>query len=246
MPRGRPARLHVLDFGTFQVNAGRRIGIPGFLILTDAAEAILFDTRFPPAYGPDALAAGRADRLDGFGHLVGFGRRNLLAGQLALLGLTPADIALTILSHSHIDHVGGLAEVTHAPIVLTARDRAEPRPLYYGDARPLTWPEARYHTIAAATDLCPGLSLIPTPGHTPGHLSARLDLPRTGPVILAADALSRASEPAEGFPEAMHPQAAAASGQRLLTLARDTGAMLIYGHSPEQWPTLVKAPGFYD
>jgi N-acyl homoserine lactone hydrolase len=84
--------------------------------------------------------------------------------------------------------------------------------------------------------------LIPTPGHTPGHLSAILDLPTSGQVILAADAINRASEPDEGFADAADPAAAQTSAARLLGLP----GLLIYGHDPGQWPTLRKAPAFYD
>jgi N-acyl homoserine lactone hydrolase len=247
MIAGAVSRLIVLDFGLFRVTAARPprvIGIPGFLIETDAGQRILFDTGFPPDYATDGTAASARDGLGSFGELLAFGPGNLLAGQLARCGLSPADIDLTVLSHGHIDHVGGLAEVTHAPILLTAAERAEPRPLYFGDARPLLWPAARYLTLDGETCLCPGLTLVPTPGHTPGHLSALLHLPRTGPVVLTADALSRPSEPDEGFPEAMDPAAAQDSAATLL--ARVPGAMVVYGHCPRQWPGLRKAPAFYD
>ena len=127
---------------------------------------------------------------------------------------------------------------------MTARERADPCPSYFGTARPMEWPDAHYHVIDRDTPVCAGLTLIPTPGHTPGHLSAILDLPDTGPVILAADAINRASEPAEGFPDAEDPEAARASADRLLSLAPE--ALLIYGHDPAQWTTLRKAPAFLD
>ena len=213
---------------------------------TDAGARILIDTGFPPAYADDAAAAGRADGLDGFGAVEVLTRDNLLPGQLAHLGLTPADIDLTILTHGHIDHVGGLAQVAHAPILMTARERAEPRPLYHGDARPLDWPDAEYLLIDADTEICDGLIVTPTPGHTPGHLSALVDLPATGPVLLAADAISRPAELLDRFPDAMDPEAAIASGARLLALAEQARAMLIFGHHPGQWPHLPKAPAFLD
>lgn len=247
LPAASPIRrLYVLDFGLFKVNEdGRVVGIPGFLMQTEAGQNILFDTGFPPHYATDAHVAGRLDGLDSFGHVVRLGAENLLAGQLALLDLTPADIDLTILSHGHVDHVGGLAEVAHAPILMTAREKAEPRPLYHGDHRPLEWPEAAYHLIDDDTEICPGLILIPTPGHTHGHLSALLILPDTGPTILTADALSRPTEAMEGFAGAADEAAARASASRLFDLARDAGAFVIWGHSPAQWPMLRRAPEFY-
>lgn len=238
---GKLSRLFVLDLGRFEVRGGERvIGIPGFLLQTDRGANILFDTGFPPDYLTDPARPGQ-DGLPRFGRLLDYRPEQTAEGALALLGIAPADIDLTILSHGHIDHVGSLPLFAHAPILMTARERAEPAPLYFGSARPIPWPDATYHLIDADTPVCDGLALIPTPGHTAGHLSALLTLPDDRHVILAADAINRASEPAEGFPDADDPVAAKASANRLLSLA-PPGAHLIYGHDPSQWPTLPKAP----
>jgi N-acyl homoserine lactone hydrolase len=238
---GHIARLLVLDFGSFEVRGGERvIGIPGFLMETDRGQRILFDTGFPPDYltNPDRPSQ---DGLPQFGRLIDFSADQTAAGALGRLGLAPSDIDLVVLSHSHIDHVGSLPLFAHAPIVMTARERAEPKPLYFGQARPMDWPDARYHLIDTDTPVCEGLTLIPTPGHTAGHQSALVTLPDGRSVILAADAINRASEPAEGFADADDPAAAQASASRLLSVAPPE-ALLIYGHEPAQWPLLPKAP----
>jgi N-acyl homoserine lactone hydrolase len=226
--------VDLLDLGRFDVGPGkRRILIPGFLLTTAAERHLLFDTGFPPAYAEDERAMALADGLDRFGRLVGYGPVQTIQGALAAKGLAPADISHVILSHSHIDHVGGLPLFANAEILLTVTERAEPRPLYFGTARPIAWPKARYRRITRATEVCGGLRLIPTPGHTPGHLSALVKLPRQA-LVLAADAINRASEPGEGFPDAMDPAAAALSAEKLMRLARREGAQVIFGHDPDQ------------
>jgi N-acyl homoserine lactone hydrolase len=238
---GKITRLYILDLGLFDVRGGERIiGIPGYLLQTDRGANILFDTGFPPEYLTDPDRPD-TDGLPRFGRLIDYRRDQTAEGALALLGLTRRDIDLVILSHGHIDHVGSLPLFAHAPILLTARERAESAPLYYGSVRPIPWPEATYHLIDADTPVCEGLTLIPTPGHTPGHLSALVTLADGRRVILAADAINRASEPAEAFADSMDPAASQASANYLLSLA-PPDAVLIYGHEPTQWPLLPKAP----
>lgn len=161
---GKITRLYILDLGLFDVRGGERIiGIPAYLMQTDRGQRILMDTGFPPDYLADADRPER-DGLPRFGRLIDFRPDQTAEGALALLGLTPRDIDLVVLSHSHIDHVGSLPLFAHAPVIMTARERAEPAPLYFGSARPIPWPQTTYHLIDADTPVCEGLTLIPTPG----------------------------------------------------------------------------------
>lgn len=235
----RITQAYLLDFGTFDVGPGKRtIGIPGFLLQTDLGAWIMVDTGFPPAYADGPQAAQR-DNLGSFGRLINFTHNNTAAGQLAMMGLTPQDITLLILTHSHIDHVGSLPLFT-CPVLLSAAERAAPKPLYFGQAQPMDWPDLPYIAITQDTQICHGLTALLTPGHTPGHLSLLLTEPSA--LILAADAINRASEPAEGFPDAMDPTTAAQSAARLHALQKAQDAQMIWGHDPAQWLTLPKAP----
>lgn len=228
----RLSRLTILDLGIFDVGPGRRlIPIPGYLLETDRGARILVDTGFDPLYAADPDAAEARDALSAFGRLVDHSATRTLPGQLARLGLAPADITAAVLTHSHIDHVGALPLLS-CPVWLTRAERAEPRPIYWGGRQPLDWPDLPYRTIETETEIARGILLVPTPGHTPGHLSLALRLPGGRAVILAADAINRASEPAEGFADAMDPALAARSAERLFALARQSAAEVVYGHEP--------------
>jgi N-acyl homoserine lactone hydrolase len=238
-------QLAILDYGSFQVHEdGRIIGIPGYCIRV-AQRVILVDTGFPVAYINDPLAAAQADGLTGFGQIYALGQANRPAAQLALLGLRPEAITDMIVTHTHIDHIGGLADFPQAQLIVGVAERALPAPLYWADRRPLAWPDATYRLIDADTEILPGLSILATPGHSPGHLSLMLDLP-TGTVLLTADALSRPAELHERrFAGAWDAAQAEAQALRLMELAATRRATVIFGHDPAQWPLLPKAPQWF-
>lgn len=245
-PGDRVLRLYILDFGLFRVHSGNRvIGICGYLIRTAAGRNILVDTGFPAKYILDPHAATLEDRLETFGAVVSLTEANGLAQQLALAGITPAEVDCLILTHTHIDHVGGIGDFPHAPLVIGRAERACPKPLYWRGAQPFDWPDVETIEIEGDVDICEGLRLLSTPGHSPGHLSLLVETPETGPILLTADAISRPAEVDERFAGSWDEAAAMASAERLLALARRTDALVIYGHWPEQWPTLPKAPAFY-
>jgi len=245
--KGRPARLFVLDYGLFRVHAGPRdIGIVGFLIVTDKGERLLVDGGFPAKYADDPAAATAEDGLGAFGEVLSLTRENRPEAQLAHAGATPGEIDLVLLTHSHIDHLGALFDFPRATLLVAERERALPRPLYWSGGQPWDWPDRETVRLARDTRLGPGCEVLQTPGHAPGQLSLVIDLPRTGTVILASDAISRPAEIDEGFDTAPDPETALASARRLMRLAEERDALVIYGHGPDQWPTLRKAPLFYD
>jgi N-acyl homoserine lactone hydrolase len=244
--RGHPVSLHVLDYGLFKVHAnGRVIGICGFLIRTSEDENVLIDTGFPAKYAQDATAATAEDNLGSFGEVLECGPDNLPAAQLARAGVTPDQITLMIQTHTHIDHVGGLHDFPGVPILMSEAERDLEKPLYWGDVRPIDWPDSPYHLIGDDTRIGPGFQVLHVPGHAPGQLAMLVDLPDTGTVLLTSDAISRAEEIDEKFAGSWNESLARYHGARLMELAVDRGAMIIFGHSPEQWPTLKKAPEAY-
>ena len=189
-------------------------------------------------------AASREDGLESFGRVLHLERENLAAGQLARIGLSPSMIKTLVITHGDIDHVGSLGKFPDATIVVGRAERALGPPRYLEDRRPIAWPEQTYQLVDDDTALCPGVTLLATPGHSPGHLSLLVRLQETGPVLLTGDAISRAGEPEEDFGgNASDPAQAATSACRLLEMAERERAMIVYGHDSDQWPNAPQGFG---
>jgi N-acyl homoserine lactone hydrolase len=238
--------MAILDYGLFKVHEnGRVIGICGYVVQTTEGENVLIDTGFPAKYAKDKAAATAEDGLGAFGQVLELSEANLAPAQLALLDIAPSGVDLMIQSHTHIDHVGFMDAFPGVPILMAAAERALPRPLYWSGRQPMEWPEAEYLLIDADTLIGPGFEVLHVPGHSPGQLAFQLDLPETGTVLLTSDAISRASELDTEFAGSWDPAQAKLNAQALIARASRDRAMLIFGHSPEQWPKLKKAPEWY-
>jgi N-acyl homoserine lactone hydrolase len=123
----------------------------------------------------------------------------------------PKQIDLLILTHTHIDHVGALADFPQAPVVIAAAERALPRPLYWGGLQPLDWPDRAYVVLEGDREIGPGFDrCCRRRVMRPASWRSWLRLPRTGPVLLTSDAISRPAEIDEGFDIAPDPAQRAA------------------------------------
>ncbi len=208
-----------------------------YLVQTSDGQNVLIDTGLPHLQ-PDQAA----DMTE----------ESNVVEQLAQIGLTPDDIDLLVTTHFDMDHAGRLDEFPGVPFV-TQRSHYDwalthPRP----QRARAKWDVKidRFHFVNGDTELLPGLRLIETSGHNPGHQSVLVTLPKTGKVLLAIDAVPRAlmfsRERVDG-PMHVDQDAAYASTLKLLDLAKSEGAALVvFGHDGEQWNTLKKLPEFYD
>jgi glyoxylase-like metal-dependent hydrolase (beta-lactamase superfamily II) len=139
------------------------------------------------------------------------------ATQLALLGHAPASVRWVVLSHLHTDHVGGLHGFTSAE-VLVSRPEWERATDLRARARlrgylPQYWPAGVHPVLVDFTGPPVGpfpasydvagdrsLLLVPTPGHTPGHM-ALIVQGDDDSFLLAGDLAESADAVAEREPE---------------------------------------------
>jgi glyoxylase-like metal-dependent hydrolase (beta-lactamase superfamily II) len=112
-----------------------------------------------------------------------------LGESLAAAGVAPEDIDVVVITHGHPDHIGGISDGRGGPRyrnALHVMARAE-WAFWTATASLATVPE-RFREIAQENlppiadrvrlvegtieeEVVPGVRLLPTPGHTPGHLA---------------------------------------------------------------------------
>ena len=167
-----------------------------------------------------------------------------LATSLQTLDLTPNDLSLAVISHLHWDHTGGIPTLAEAgvEVVIHSDELAwgrSGRAEFGAGFDPVDWTAAgtRWRTIEGEVEVAPGVTVLPTPGHTPGHVSLQVKLPETGTWIFTADATDLAQNLLDDVPcgscaggAAADQRLAEESLALLLTRGRDLHARLIPGH----------------
>ncbi|WP_051388920.1 N-acyl homoserine lactonase family protein [Arthrobacter sp. 35W] len=166
-----------------------------------------------------------------------------VATALAEHGLAPEDLHLAAVSHLHIDHSGGIPTLARAgvPVAIQRRELAFARSGAVGVAEGFfepdwTEPGTVWRELDGDAELAPGVHAVATPGHTPGHMSFRVDLEDSGSWLFTADATDLAQNfldhvPCGSWAGGTDEDAAAASSSldRLVSLAAG-GVRLVPGH----------------
>ena len=111
---------------------------------------------------------------------------------LAARGLEPGDLRGVVLTHSHWDHVSGLADLREVPVWITSEELAHARSDDEGgklyrqleaqgqlQLHELSFADGAYGPFAQSHDFFGDGSvvLLPMPGHTPGSIAVLVSLP---------------------------------------------------------------------
>lgn len=237
-----PVRLYLmpLETATMPLGGSAYGMVVCYLIQTGEGKNVLVDSGVPGDYEPP-------------GAVVRHSHERTVITHLAALGLRPNDIDLLVCTHFDVDHAGCHDAFTHAELVVQRRHYQAAREGHprYAAARP-HWdhPALHYRLVEGDTELLPGITLIETSGHAPGHQSVLARLPRSGPVLLAGDAvaLRRLFTPERtAWPLDDDQGQLRASTRKLLELvAREHIELVVFGHDGDQWAALKTAPDYYD
>jgi N-acyl homoserine lactone hydrolase len=231
------------------IDMGQKIRAPVYSVLLMHDEGpILIDVGLNPdgltdpehAWGPRAkLANPEVTEADD------------IRNRLQEVNLKVADVKMVIVTHLHWDHTGGLRFFDHCPILI---QKEEFRFAYNPDSffspqymrNHIDFP-LNYKMIEGDQIILPGLSVIKTPGHTPGHQSVLVRLDSGAHYIFSGDAVILQENLTRKIPSSnnLNNEQAIDSLYRLEHLAQLLGAEIIPSHDMAKWEGLRKSPEPY-
>jgi glyoxylase-like metal-dependent hydrolase (beta-lactamase superfamily II) len=193
----------------------------------------------------DAIAAMPEGQRPPDPRMTHWRRPKTLASQLDELGVKPADIKFVAVSHTHPDHIGNMAMFPQSMLLVQKAEYEWPAPV-----GPRFKPEHPVLKLTGDHDVFGdgSVTIISTPGHTPGHQSLLVKLPETGALLLSGDAVHfkdnwdhrRVPEGNTGKDQTT------ASMQRMADILAKEKAQLWINHDKAQRATLKLSPAFYE
>ena len=253
-PRPAPMRMYVFDCATLKDRDPAAYGLtreqvgsvdmsdPCFLIVHPKG-TLLWETGLNDAiYDRPEGGGAKHDKID-----------KSLRSQLAAIGYGPADITYLAMSHAHGDHSGNGNDYAGSTWIVQKAERG----FMFSDAVATTSakPDQYIKLKDSKTIVIDGdydvfgdgtVTLIASPGHTPGHQCLLVRLPKTGPVLLSGDLYHFPGEREfHTFPPGSNAQYVA-SRAKIEALIKTTGAQLWIQHDMIGNRKLKKSPEYYE
>jgi N-acyl homoserine lactone hydrolase len=193
----------------------------------------------------DAIAAMPNGQAPADPRAIHWYRPKTLAAELAGVGVKPGDIKYVAISHTHPDHIGNVEMFPQSMLLVQKAEYEWPNPLGVGRFKPehpVKKLEGDYDVFGDGS-----VTIISTPGHTPGHQSLLVKLPKTGAIVLSGDAVHfKSNWDNRRVPSInVDKDKTAASMQRIADVLAKEKAQLWINHDKPQRDGLKMAPAYY-
>jgi glyoxylase-like metal-dependent hydrolase (beta-lactamase superfamily II) len=235
-------------------NVGRSIEFSSTCwLIKHGSEWLLWDTGVPEAAHNDPRGWSTLPKL------IVYHLDKTLTEQLAEIGLKPRDIARVAISHTHGDHIGNVGLFPNSTILMQQAEYSwinsrngpnENVNQLMALARKLLGTPKNLQLIDGDADVFSdgSVTLVSTPGHTPGSQSLLVHLKNSGFIILSGDVVhSQENFEKNRVPSLNTDKAESiASMERIRQLIAMYKATLFINHDKKQTDKLKLLPAFYD
>jgi N-acyl homoserine lactone hydrolase len=235
-------------------NVGRSIEFSSTCwLLKRGSQWLLWDTGVPEAALNDPKGWSTLPKL------IVYHLDKTLTDQLAEIPLKTNDITYVAISHTHGDHIGNVALFSNSTVLM---QRAEYTWISSPDgtndnvnqlkalARKLLGTPKHLQLLDGDTDLFGdgSVTLVSTPGHTPGHQSLLVHLMNSGFIILSGDVVHLEENFENNTVPSLNTDKAAsiASMAKIRRMIATYKAKLFINHDKAQSDTLKLLPAFYE
>lgn len=250
--RSELARLYILNCGEgvagdiSRWSPGVNVGMPmefvdNCYLIRHSQGWLLWDTGVA-----DAIASMPDGQRPIDPRAIHWKRPKTLASQLSELGVSPSNIKFVAISHAHPDHIGNIGLFSLSTLLVQKSEYESPTP--FGQAlRAVTSTvkllEGDYDVFGDGS-----VTIVATPGHTPGHQSLLVKLPKTGAILLSGDAVHfKSNWENRGLPSInFNGEQTASSMQHMAEIMVKEHAQLWINHDKAQRDSLNVSPSFYD
>ena len=208
--------------------------------------------------GPSTFAA-RPKSATTLPKLIVYHLDRTLTDQLAEIGLNPRDITRVAISHTHGDHIGNVAMFANATILMQQAEYSWINsPNGPNDnvnqlmalARQLLGTPKNLQLIDGAADVFGdgSVTLVPTPGHTPGHQLLLVHLKNAGFIIMSGDVVHSEENFEKNRVPSLNTNTAEsiASMEKIRQMIAMYKATLFINHDKKQTDKLKLLPAFFD
>ncbi|HKQ24301.1 MAG TPA: N-acyl homoserine lactonase family protein [Burkholderiales bacterium] len=218
-------------------------------LIRHGKDLMLWDT------GMSDAIADKPEGVKAAGGLLTLWVRRTLASQLRELGVDPTDVTHIAFSHFHADHSGNANLFTAATLYI---QDAEYEAAFGTEPSKFNFAPANYEKLRANPVMKlngdhdvfgdGSVVILATPGHTPGHQSLLVRLPKRGAVVLSGDMVhfqenwANRRVPARNFDR----EQSVRTMERIATLLTDKKAQLWINHDKAQSDTIPHAPAYVE
>lgn len=182
-----------------------------------------------------------------------FSVKRTLAAQLATLGLKPSDIRYVGMSHLHFDHTGNIGLFPGSTFLIAAEElaatRAKKPPFGVDLASIAPLAKANIKTFEMDLDVFGdgSVMMLKTPGHTHGHRSLIVKLPKSGPILITGDLYhTRMNYERSSVPRINQRADKLASMDRFAKIRAATNARVVIQHAPEDFAAMPAFPAYIE